>query len=157
VQALGLQGPAYRIGLDLPEAGDERARRLPNGDFVRSGGRGGRGTLTIDNGGSRDSVITATKDGRPTFSVYVREGKKYTVSDVSDGGYKLYFTSGVDWDSDARAFSRDCSFQRFQDTMAFRTTRTATHVRWSTWKITLHAVSGGDARTTGVDPGDYPG
>jgi hypothetical protein len=154
--ALTAKAPEYRIALRLPAAGQERTRRLPNGRFVRSGGRAARGTLTIDNGGGSDAVITLAKGKHPVYSVYVRKDKTYTVTGVNDGTYKIFFTGGADWDAGARAFTRDCEFQQFEDQLAFRTQRTSTQIRWSTWKITLQPVAGGTARTSEVAPEDFP-
>lgn len=154
--ALTAKGPDYRTDLDVPAAVQERTRRLPNGRFVRAGARGARGTLTIDNGGSSDSVVTLAKGKRPVYSVYVRKGKKYTVTGVRDGTYRVFFTGGSDWDAGAKSFSRDCAFERFEESLAFRTTTTATQIRWSTWRITLQPVTGGNARTSEVDPEDFP-
>ena len=75
---------------------------------------------------------------------------------VNDGTYNIFFTGGADWDAGARAFTRDCAFQQFEDRLAFRTERTSTQIRWSTWKITLQPVAGGTARTSEVDPEDFP-
>ncbi|MFD0477472.1 hypothetical protein ACFQ0B_61755 [Nonomuraea thailandensis] len=40
--------------------------------------------------------------------------------------------------------------------MKFRTTYTATQILWHDWRITLHSISGGNARTAPVDPDDFP-
>src|SRR5918992_1859964 len=145
------------LALALPGAAKLTTQRPPNGHFVRSGRRGGRGTPTIDKGGDSHAVITPPQGRPPAASVYVRKDKKYTVSGIGDGSYKVYFTSGVDWDRKARRFARKCAFQQFDEKMAFRTTRTATEIRWSTWEISLQPVSGGTARTSDVEPGNYPG
>ncbi len=70
--ALVAKAPDYRTSLELPAAQQGSGHRLANGYFVRSGSRGGRGTLTIDNGSEADAVITLAKGKRPVISVYVR-------------------------------------------------------------------------------------
>lgn len=148
--------PGGRPPLTLPDARATSTARPPNGHFVRSGSRGGRGTLTVDNGGSVDAVVTLVRGGKPAVSVYVRESKTYTVTGVTDGSYEIFFTGGTGWDGRARAFGRNCTFQRFDDPLRFRTVRTATEIRWSTWKITLEPVPGGNASTSDVAPGEFP-
>jgi hypothetical protein len=148
--------PGDPLVLTLPSAGQKAGSRPPNGRFIRAGNRGGRGELTIDNGGSGDAVVTLSKGRRPAISVYVRAGKKFTVKGVPDGSYSVFFTGGGTWDAKARAFGRDCAFQRFEESFKFRTTTTATQIRWSTWSITLQPVEGGTARTSEVDPDDFP-
>ncbi len=134
----------------------EQNRRLDNGQFVRAGSRAGRGELTIDNGSNHDAVVSLAVNKNPAFSVYVRNGSQYTVKGIRDGTYEIFFTTGVDWDSQNRTFTRDRTFQRFDDTLKFATTRTATEIRWSTWSITLHSVIGGTANASEVNPNDFP-
>jgi hypothetical protein len=142
--------------LALPSAGQKGGSRPPNGKLIRAGNGDGRGELTIDNGGSHDAVVSLSEGRKPAISVYVRRGKKYTVKGVPDGSYTVFFTGGADWDGTARAFGRDCAFQRFEDPVPFRTIQSATQIRWSVWTITLQPVAGGTAATTDVDPNDFP-
>ncbi|MEV0383881.1 hypothetical protein [Nonomuraea sp. NPDC050643] len=139
------------------KAADRQSRRLRNGSFIRKGTLNGRSSLEIDNGGSRDAVVTVVRGGSKVFSVYVRKKAKFKVRGVRDGSYKVYFTHGADWDGKGKAFTRDCSFERFQKTVKFKTTFTATQILWHDWRITLHAITGGNARTSPVDPDDFPG
>lgn len=134
----------------------QQDRRLNNGQFVRGGSRTGRGELTIDNGSNRDAVITLATNKSPTFAVYVRNGSKYTVKGIRDGTYEIFYTTGADWDSQNRTFTRDRTFKRFDDTLKFATTKTATEIRWSTWTATLHPVIGGTANASEVNPNDFP-
>lgn len=147
-------GQEYKVSLKAPPQG--QLGRPSNGQFVRQGSRTGRGELTVENGGGRDAVITLAVGKRPAFAVYVRKGAKHTVTGIQDGTYHVFFTSGTDWDRKTRAFGRDCSFDRFDDSMKFETTQTATQTEWSTWTITLQPVVGGNAPTTEVDPDDFP-
>jgi hypothetical protein len=147
-------GQEYKVSLVAPPQG--QLGRPSNGQFVRQGSRTGRGELTVENGGGRDAVITLAVGKRPAFAVYVRKGAKHTVTGIQDGTYHVFFTSGTDWDRKTRAFGRDCSFDRFDDSMKFETTQTATQTEWSTWTITLQPVVGGNAPTTEVDPDDFP-
>lgn len=134
----------------------EQDRRLDNGQFVRSGSRTGRGELTINNGGNRDAVISLTTNKSPAFSVYVRNGSEYTVKGIRDGTYQIFFTAGADWDTQNRNFTRDRILRRFDDTLNFTTTRTATGIRWSAGTITLHPVPDGTANASEVNPDDFP-
>jgi hypothetical protein len=146
----------YAFGLLVPATSREQHRRLRTGQLVRAGSRTGRGELKVDNGGNRDAVVTLAVGKRPVVSVYVRKGSKHTVGGVRDGTYRVYYTTGVDWDGKARVFTRGCAFARFDDTLKFTTTQSATRVEWVTWTITLQPVSGGTARTSDVAPDDFP-
>ncbi|MGH3836839.1 MAG: hypothetical protein ACRDSF_14250, partial [Pseudonocardiaceae bacterium] len=68
----------------------EQDRRLDNGQFVRAGSLTGRGELTIDNGGDQDAVVSLAMNKSPAFSVYVRNGSKYTVKGIRDGTYEIF-------------------------------------------------------------------
>jgi hypothetical protein len=154
--AVSAKLPGDQPALKLPPAGQKGDARPSNGKLIRTGNGDGRGELTINNGGSADAVVTLSKGRKPAVSVYVRKNKKHTVKGVPDGTYTVFFTGGTAWDDTARAFGRNCAFQRFEDSMTFRTIRTATQIRWSRWSITLQRVIGGNARTADVDPSDFP-
>ncbi|MFI0353202.1 hypothetical protein [Actinomadura sp. 9N407] len=149
--------PGKRRTLTLPSAGQKPGSRPSNGTLIRSGGGGGNGRLTIDNrGGSDDTLVTLGKGSKPMMSVFVRHGKKHTLSGVPDGAYTVFFTGGTSWDGAAKAFGRECAFQKFEDPLDYTTTRTATQIRYRTWSITLQEVVGGNARTSDVSPEDFP-
>jgi hypothetical protein len=148
--------PGDQPALKLPAAGQKAGPRPSNGTYVRDGNRGGRAELAIDNGGSADAVVTLSEGGKPAISVYVRKGRTYTVMDVSDGSYAVFFSGGSGWDGAARAFGRNCTFSRFEDQLKFRTTRDARGIYWQNFRITLQPVIGGTARTNDVDPDDFP-
>ncbi|WP_143590452.1 hypothetical protein [Thermoactinospora rubra] len=147
----------YPADVVAVKAAGKQNRRLPNGRFLRKESLTGRSSLQIDNGSSRDAVVTLMRGGTKAFTVYVRKKSKFKVRGVRDGSYRVYFTHGVDWDGRLRAFTRQCSFERFDDKVKFKTTYTATRILWHDWRITLHAITGGNARTSDVDPGDFPG
>ncbi|MGR6921264.1 hypothetical protein ACU635_44070 [[Actinomadura] parvosata] len=163
LDALDEAGKALQSAGDYPadvvsvKAGKRQSRRLSNGSFIRRSTLNGRSSLEIDNGGSLDAVVTVVKGKSKVFSVYVRKKAKFKVKGVRDGSYKIYFTHGADWDGKNKAFTRDCSFERFEKTVKFKTTFTATQILWHDWRITLHSISGGNVRTSEVDPDDFPG
>jgi hypothetical protein len=150
------QLPGTKIAVSLPAADQQGDARPSNGKLLRSRGLDGEGLLTIDNGGSSDAVVTITKGRKPTAAVYVRKGKQYTVKEIPDGTYAVFFTGGTDWDGKARAFGHKCAFQKFDQSLGFRTTRTTTQTFYQTYRITLQPVAGGTAKTDQVDPDRYP-
>ncbi|MGH8899904.1 MAG: hypothetical protein ACRDZ4_23425 [Egibacteraceae bacterium] len=94
--ALGSTG--YQWGEFLPPPTPLPERRLPNGQLVADHRHPGRNLLTIDNGTERDAVVALVQAGNTIVSVYATSGNKATVRKISDGGYELYETTGVDWD-----------------------------------------------------------
>lgn len=152
-----LQGAGdYPADVVTVKAGAKQNRRLGNGAFIKRDSLTGRSFLEIDNGGTRDAVVTLIRGGSKAFTVYVRKRSKFKVRGVRDGTYKIFFTHGVDWDGKARSFTRRCSYERFQESVKFKTTYTATQIRWHDWTITLHAITGGNAKTDDVDPDSFP-
>lgn len=130
----------------------QQERRLANGQFVRSGNRNGAGKLTIKNGASHDAVATMTINRNAVYSVYVRKGMEFTVTGIRDGTYEMFFTSGTDWDSQARGFTRERSLSRLDRTMQYRTTSSG----WIEGSVTLYRVPGGNTDVNAVDPNNYP-
>lgn len=148
--------PGDQRVLKLPAADQKSDARPSSGKLIRDVNRNGRAKLEIENNGSEDATVTLTKGNNPDITVYVRHGRSYTVRDVPQGTYRVYFSSGAGWDDTARGFGRDCAFSRFADPMKFRTTRDARGTYWTDFRITLDVVAGGTARTDDVDPDDYP-
>ncbi|MGI5270992.1 hypothetical protein ACQEUU_17690 [Nonomuraea sp. CA-218870] len=146
----------YKADIVSVKAANKQNRRLRNGQWLRQGAGGGRSSLQIHNGGTRDAVVSLVRGKSKVYSVYVRKKGKFKISGVSDGNYRIYFTHGVDWDGKSGAFTRECSFERFQKPVKFKTTYTATQILWHDWRITLHAITGGNAPTSKVDPDDFP-
>jgi len=115
---------------------------LPN----RQGG--GLGELFIENGNEVDGVVALMLNDQPVMAAYIRAGESFRMTGIQDGTYYLYFSTGDQWDGEARKFSGNVSHQRFDQSFLFR--------NYSTWNVTLHAVSNGNATTQPVDPSQFP-
>lgn len=114
---------------------------------------GGWGELTVENGSGKDGVIILTRlNDQPLLAAYIRAAGSLLIDGIPDGVYRIYFSQGEAWDSERNQFARDVSLQRFEDTLDFTTTGR----QYTSWKITLHAVPGGNAGAEHVDPSQYP-
>ncbi|MGW7443417.1 hypothetical protein [Kitasatospora sp. NPDC054795] len=135
-----LTASGYQSTFTVPPlpAPQPQPRSLENGTMVREGGKGGKGELRFDNKSSVDSVFTLARDGASVASVYAAKGQLATIDGVEDGSYDFYLTTGVDWDPEAKQFTQDCHFTKYQGSYAFKPDGT-------TWKVGLGAKSG-DAR-----------
>ncbi len=133
-------------------------RRLPTGTVIQeAGARNGRGELTIKNGRDLDAVAVLTyPDGNPLIAVSIQSSGTFAITGIQDGTYRLYFSLGRDWDTESARFTRQTSFFRFEDAFPFETTTTETEVRWTTWEVTLYAVTGGTAGTESLPEGQFP-
>ncbi|WP_254407461.1 hypothetical protein [Streptomyces sp. GMY02] len=146
----------YPVHLKLPRTEKPKHRRLGNGSFVKDSGRGGLGQLTIRNGTSSDAVISLTRGKRTVFTVYVRKDSKTTVRRVKDGSYTVYFTSGTDWNASKKSFTRDCSFEKFDDKADFRTVEVSGGTQYTVLTFSLAKTIGGNATTSEVPADEFP-
>jgi hypothetical protein len=149
----------YKAELRLPATPVVTGRRLATGQFVRPGSRTGRGVLKIFNAPDQDAVVALALGKRSAISVYVRKGSNYTVRGIRDGTYKIYMTTGQDWDARARGFARNCGFERYDEPFKFWTSTTATRISWSVWTIDLGSGRPGNKPNTPSSdllPSDFP-
>ncbi|QIQ06466.1 hypothetical protein [Streptomyces liangshanensis] len=146
----------YAVDLKLPRTEKAKNRRLGNNALVRDRRQGGLGRLTIKNGTSSDAVVTLTKGQRTNFTVYIRKGKDATVRRVADGAYNVYFASGTDWNSSKRSFTRDCSFQKFDDKADFDTRQVSGGTQYTILTFSLQKTVGGNATTSEVPEAEFP-
>jgi len=149
--ALGV--PSLGAGALLPKATKRATRRLPDGTVLTDRRTGGLGRLRVDNrGATRDSVVSLVRGNRVVVAIYVDRGRLRTVTRIADGGYRAVEAAGVDYDRRLGAFTRDCSFTRFDETLRFTTSRTASTVI----TVSFRPVAGANARISEVDPDDFP-
>ncbi|WP_156046146.1 hypothetical protein [Herbidospora cretacea] len=128
------------------------AARPGNGKVLYDRISGGEGVLKIKNGTAKDGVVTLVKGKKKAFSLYVRAKSTASFKQVDDGTYTVYFTTGYRFSSSKRKFTKSASYQRFNDRLKFTTTATQSTI----WTLTLNPVKGGNARTSGVNPKDFP-
>ncbi|MFF7631609.1 hypothetical protein ACFZB9_00455 [Kitasatospora sp. NPDC008050] len=151
LQSLATGG--YTTTFNVPQTPQQQQRALSNGALVRQGANDGSGELTVDNsGGTVDAVLTLVKGGQSAYSFYVVKGQTAKMTGIEDGTYDMYFAGGFDWDDASKKFTENCDYTKFDDSTDFTTTSST----YSTVKITLQPVVGGNASTSTVPPGTYP-
>jgi hypothetical protein len=128
------------------------AARPRNGRILYDRISGGQGHLKIKNGTSQDGVVALVRGGKKAISIYVRAKSSATIRDVRDGTYRIFFTTGSRFSVSKGRFARNAAYQRFDDRLRFRTTSRSATI----WTLTLNPVKGGKARTTSVNPKDFP-
>lgn len=146
---------SYRVGSFLPAGQPDQTRRPDNGS-IGPGRRGGYGKLTIEAPASQDAVVKLTEGGARVRNIFVRGGSSTTVDGLPDGHFDVYYTTGEDWDTDAARFTRNCSFSRFDSGVAFTTKHLSTSIQYTTYRLTLFDVAGGNATSVPVPPTDFP-
>jgi hypothetical protein len=152
-----LEAEGYDVGALMPPRVPIANRRLATGQYVVPGDRSGLGTLTIDNGLAVDSLVVLSVGKTVAMSMYVGRRDVGTIGGIRDGTYRVFFTLGTDWDGGIGKFTRNCDFERFDETVSFETSPTGGGVQFQTYTVTLHAVVGGTASTTDVPPDAFPG
>ncbi|SEF90369.1 hypothetical protein SAMN05444920_101976 [Nonomuraea solani] len=126
--------------------------RPRNGAILSARISGGIGLLKIKNGTSKDGVVALVRGKTKAISIYVRAKSTATIRTVSDGTYKVYFTTGYRYSTSKRRFTSSATYQRFNTTLKYRTTSTYR----PGWSLSIHPVKGGNARTTQINPKDFP-
>jgi uncharacterized C2H2 Zn-finger protein len=119
----------------------------------------GNGKLHISNGTNLDAVAKLVYADHSVFSVYIRAGGEYTISNVSDGYYRLMFALGNNWHSDSKMFALNSAYSKFDESFDFKTTSyeddSYRHFRYTTFRVTLNPVMGGQATTASVNPAEF--
>ena len=110
--------------------------------------------LKVENKQATDVVVSLApaNSTAAVLMMYVRAGQTGTAKGIHDGSYNVFATSGSDWDTGARSFTRDCEYRRFTDTIDL----TSTSRQYTVETLTLGAGSDGNAFVTPSDSGSFP-
>lgn len=112
----------------------------------------GEGKLEIKNGTNLDAVAKLVRNSTSVLTVYIKANSNYTMTNISNGTYKLAFAQGLDWDSINQKFRRNEQYSIFDKSLSFTATEDGQYYYYSTFEVTLHPVVGGDAETSNVNP-----
>ena len=126
--------------------------RPHSGTVLYAGISGGSGQLTIKNRPGQDGVVMLVRGRHKAIGVYVRAHARATVGNIQDGTYTIYFTTGYGYSVCQGRFTSGATYWRFNNHLRFATTSTT----YTTWTLTLYAVSNGNAPTTQINPSDFP-
>lgn len=142
-----------------------------NGHYLWRRASGGRGLLKVKNGNGVDGVVVITRSSArkvPAIACYVGARRSCTISGIPDGKYWIYYSLGRDWNTYTDGFLTTKKRGVFRSPCKFVTSTWTTswsdsmyrytqgHVQYSGWRITLHGVPGGNARTEDVAQNDFP-
>lgn len=147
----------------VPAAGlSATAGELPTGTHIEPPAAAtGRSRLTLVNGTDRDAVVKLCGPGaigplrrRLYRYVYVANHDSTTLQGIAPGAYDVLFSLGQGWDPNAKRFrERTCS--RFDQPIRFEERVTQTELRYSTQRLTLHRVAGGNVRTQEIPDEEF--
>jgi hypothetical protein len=130
----------------LPAPITDKTRQLGNGQILRHSS--GPGSLVINNADT-DAVVTLTPVGtkKPVASIYVRASSHTTLGDIPGQTFDVYIASGLDWDSAAQKFTRQCGYSKADDTFDFSN---------NDWTLTLTKQINGNLSVSTLGAGDAP-
>ena len=127
-------------------------------DLIPATGEPGHGALTVANGTSQDAVLKlASADGSIRRFVYVRAHDTLRLLGIGQRACTVQFALGSGWDIQRLRFQRNTSFAEFADGFAFQEARTSDGVEYAAFRITLHPVLNGNARTRPIDAAHFYG
>jgi len=134
-----------------PSCGFEPAFRPSSGTPLVTRSTQGLGILTIENGTTADAyaLLVSSSSGRRYAAMYLRAGTTAAIRRVAPDTYDLRFQF---WDSWLR-INRFCTSRgssQFDRPLIFEEIPDANGTLFSQFRVTLHPVPGGDARTHAI-------
>lgn len=148
-----------------PVESQYQGNQLPDGASPLTGcfGKGiynGNATLTIKNGGNSDAIIClySIVDDRTIRNEYVQKNSSFTMSNISQGEYKIRVFYGNDWNPELENscdtkgnFESDVNFSEFDGTEYFEDSERG----YTIATITLYTVEGGNASSSAIDQSQF--
>jgi len=120
----------------------------------------GNATLTIKNGGNSDAIIClySISDDRTIRNEYVQKNSSFTMSNITQGEYKIRVFYGNDWNPELENscgtkgnFETDVNFSEFDGTEYFEDSDRG----FTNATITLYTVAGGNASSSAIDQSQF--
>jgi hypothetical protein len=109
----------------------------------------GLGELTVENGTEYDAVVLLVElnTEKTIRNFYVTAGNTFTEPRIAPGLYAIYFVTGSDWNPELKTFNSNANYSQFGRNVEFseKPDQVSGKIEYSTYKITLQPVIGGDA------------
>ncbi len=131
---------------------------LPNGtDIIPPQDLQGFGKLKIINGTTRDAAVKLVDSvsGKTRRFVYVQANRETNIVNISPCNCRLKFSMGIDWEQKKQKFLQNPSFSEFSKPLDFKEIKREAGVEWMEYRVTLHPVPHGSARTRQIDERDF--
>jgi hypothetical protein len=131
-------------------------RSLPSDPILISQAMGG-GSLEVSNGTNRDAYVKLVEPLSHTLvtAFHVKSNSTFTVNQIPDGTYRVIFALGKNWNPKTQSFTQSKSFAKFDKPLNFTTMQLSDRIQYRVFRITLHPVAGGKARTSGVNEQEF--
>jgi len=127
--------------------------RPPNGTIFIQTSKQGHGELTIQNGTKGDAQVKLVSPTRKYIfiSVYIHSGQSAVVKNIRPNTYKLIYALGDGWDDSKKRMFRIFFAAAFDKLLTFE--RNSEY--YSTYRITLHPVEGGNVNSHEMSQDDF--
>jgi hypothetical protein len=115
------------------------------------------GGLTVSNGTGRDAYVKLIEPISRTLmaAFFVKSNSSFMQEQIPDGTYKVLFVLGNGWNAQTQTFTKNKSFSKFDKPLNFITVQMVGEIQYRVFKITLHPVPSGKARTSGVSQKEF--
>jgi hypothetical protein len=126
---------------------------LPNNTNITAPqGTQGSGVLKVINGSPRDAAIKLVDraSGTTLRFVYVRGNQSVQITGIGTYRCILKYTTGSNWNSNTRRFSKNVSFYQFPEILNFSRGRQRV-----TYQATLHSVNNGNTVPRTIDEREF--
>ncbi|WP_404790396.1 hypothetical protein [Altericista sp. CCNU0014] len=131
-------------------------RSLPSDPVFVSQAMGG-GSLEVSNGTNRDAYVKLIEPLSRTLvtAFHVKSNSTLTVNQIPDGTYRVIFALGKNWNPKTQSFTQSKSFAKYDKSLNYTTMQFSDQIQYKAFRITLHPVTGGQARTSGVNEQEF--
>lgn len=129
---------------------EERPRvyhSLPTGTaFCEGAQTKGQGVLKIENGTSEDAVLRLCDEPtkRVVRCLFVKGHDSLRITGIRQGTYDLKYTTGLDWQAEARTFRWQPTYSQFGRHLVYSEEKIGDDIRYREIKVTLQPVIGGN-------------
>ena len=118
--------------------------------------RNGHGELTIENNSSFDAVVKVrSASGKAIRMIYIRSNDNTTLREFDEGTYRVLFTTGQDWDDEARLFTTSATYFEFGKYINFREEQQADGTSYVHHTISLDTVPDGQVEKLSSSKHDF--
>jgi len=110
----------------------------------------GIGILEIHNEVNDDTVLAiANSQKESLLKVYIQKTDMYTITDIPEGTYILYYMAGKDWNEYTNKFDSIIETSRFDQELIY-------DPNIQGYGVTLYPVEGGNTPTTNIPESEFP-
>ena len=120
-------------------------------------GNAGPGKLTVHNGTEHNAIckLIDIRTNKKICSFVVLANTRHGIDGILDGTFRIIFAYGDAIIEGTDRFESPEGFTEFKAPFEFATTRTSFGYQYATFRISLHQVIGGNARTGSISADEY--